>query len=124
MWIDIKNIEQRLCEMVGTVVDTIFLNNAPIAVAEQSDSFAVVEIGSEIQDFYAYKKTYLYIYLYVREKLSSVEDAATIHDLSNKVLELFPYSDELMSVISPTVTYGGRLDTLSRIIIGCELIIK
>lgn len=124
MWIDIKNIERKVCEMVGAYVGRVYLNNAPRAVSEKADCFAVVDFGDEIRDFNAYKTTGLYIYLYVREKASSVEDADKIHELSNKILDMFPYSDGEISILSPSVTYGGKLDTLSRVVIGCEMIIK
>lgn len=123
-WIDIKEIERRICGMVGGAVGRVYLNNAPRAVADAADSFAVVELGSRIEDYNAYKRTELYIHLYVRERRSSVEDADAIHEISNRVLGLLPYSDGKMSILSPEVTYGGRLDTLSVTVIGCDLIIK
>lgn len=124
MWIDLENIEKTIYELVDAVVTKTYLQNNPIAVPEKVSDFAVVQLGDRITDLNAYKKTELTIYLYVREKKSTIEDTRKLHDISNAVLGLFPYSDERISVYSAEATYGGRMNDLSRVIIGCEMIIK
>lgn len=124
MYLDIKHISTVLYERLASVVDTIFINNHPRAMAEQLQEFAIIRVARLIYDMHAYKTTTAYIDVYVRLQDSGIEDTNRISELTNKVVSLFPFSDEYFSIITPEITFGDIEGEFSRIMIKTDLIIK
>lgn len=93
-------------------------------MAEQLSEFAIIRVARLIYDKHAYKTTTAFIDVYVRLKDSGVENTPRVSELSNKVVSLFPFSDEYFSIIAPEMTYGDLEGEFSRIMIRMELIIK
>lgn len=93
-------------------------------MADKLSEFAIIRVARLIYDKHAYKTTTAFIDVFVRLKDSGVENTPRVCELSNKVVSLFPFSDEYFSIITPEMTFGDLEGEFSRIMIKTELIIK
>lgn len=124
MYLDIEHINRVLYERLSSVVTPIFISNHPRSMADQLSEFAIIRVARLIYDKHAYKTTTAFIDVFVRLKDSGVENTPRVCELSNKVVSLFPFSDEYFSIITPEMTFGDLEGEFSRIMIKTELIIK
>lgn len=124
MYIDIEYIDKTLYDKVSEIVGTTFVNVHPRANIERLNQFAMVRVSRIINDRGAYKSTTAFVDIYVRIKDSGVENITKINELTNKVMALFPYSDEVFSAITPELTFGDVEVEFTRVMIRMELIIK
>lgn len=124
LWVDIAGIEKSLYDEMKTLCPNVFVNNAPKSAPTAMGEFVVVNFGSAVYDRNAYKESYATIYLFVRNKRSSVENSARIAELSNKILTKLPIVTEKYSLTSPSVSYGTLNGEFTQTTIRCELLIK
>lgn len=124
MYINIEHIEKTLYDKVSEIVGTTYVNVHPRANIERLKQFAMVRVARIINDHGAYKRTTAYVDIYVRLKDSDLEDSTKIHELTNKVMAIFPYSDDVFSAITPELTFGDIESEFTRVMIRTELIIK
>lgn len=122
-WIDIVDIERSVRDTLKDVCDNVFINNAPVAVSEKMSSFIVADILGNVNDYHAYKNSYVYFTIYVRNRKSGVQDSVNIDALTNGVMELFPIKDDGYSIITPRLTYGRKVNDFVTATIRCEIII-
>lgn len=123
-WVDILQLEHDIYERASGIADALYVTQNPAAVPDKQSSYIVMAIGGTVSNEGAYKRSYGHFYLYVRNKVSGVQDSVKIDDLSNKLLALFPMVSDYYSGISPSVSYGARVGEFTRIIIRFELRIK
>jgi len=124
MYINIEHIEKTLYDKLSEIVDNVYVNKHPLSITERLKEFAMVRVARIIHNYGAYKQTTGYVDLYVRLRDSGVENSTEIHELTNKVMTLFPYSDDCFSIISPSLTFGDIEGEFTRIMIRLDLIIK
>ena len=123
-WVDILQIEQYLYNAVSSIADAVYVTSSPAAVPEHQGSYIVLAMGGTVNNEGAYKRSYGHYYLYVRNKVSGVQDSTNIDTKTNQILALFPMATAYFSAISPSVSYGARVGEFTRIIIRFELRIK
>lgn len=123
-WVDILQIERDLVNRVSGIADAVYVTGNPAAVPEKQGSYIVLAMGGTVTNEGAYKRSWGHIYLYVRNKVSGVQDSVLIDSLMNRVLGVFPIATEYYSAISPTMSYGTRVGEFTRMIVRFELRIK
>ena len=123
-WVDIVSIEQTLYGLMDGIADAVYVTNNPAAVPDKQMSYIVLAMGGTVTNEGAYKRSYGHFYLYVRNKVSGVQDSVEINRLSNEILGRFPIANDYFSAISESMSYGARVGEFTRIIIRFELRIK
>ena len=123
-WVDIVQIEQSLYTLASGIADAIYVTSNPSAVPEKQNSYIVLAMAGTVTNEGAYKRSYGHFYLYVRNKVSGVQDSTTIDSLANQLLALFPIATAYYRAISPSMSYGARVGEFTRIIIRFEIRIK
>lgn len=122
--IPISDIERTLYEKLKKVSDNVYINNAPLATAERKQDYIVLDFGNNIYNEGAYLRTTAIVYVFVRTKLSGVEDSGRLNAIINSLITEFPYTDDHVTVIDPTVSVGVRVNDFTRNAISYRVIIK
>ena len=120
----ISVIEREIRDCLEGKADCVYVNNAPQAVAEPQRSYIVANVGGSIHYHGAYKQSHCYIYVYVKNKESGVQDSLELDRVTNAVLGCFPLESEHIVLLAPSVNYGARAGNYTRAIIRLRMIIK
>lgn len=123
-WINLVELEQTWYNKLSSLFEKVYVNNAPSTFVEQIKNYAIISIGNSISNTGAYKESYGYIYMYVRNKKSNVQDSKSLEKTLNSVLALFPLTTDLFSAISPSIGYGTKEGEFTMAMVRFRIIIN
>lgn len=126
---NILDAMKSICRLVETIIKNVSTGDR-LSSTSQQDEFAVVSLPGNLHTIvhgggFGNIKTYCDIEIYVRLRKSGHENLTRMDELLKSTLALFPYSDEYISVMNPSVKLKG-LDGLgfSATLVRAELVIK
>lgn len=107
-----KDVLRSLYNAAKTISDNVFVGNRPTAVTEQMKDFIVVSIPGQMYSMtygygYGNAPTYCTIESYVRLKKSGVEDVDKMEQFIEKIISIFPISDDIIIASRPSVMLRG-----------------
>lgn len=127
---NIKDVLQSLYGLGKEISNNVFTGDRPQAVPEQMKEFVVVSIPNRLESTtfgggYGVIPSICNIEIFVKLKKSGVENIDKMDTMIRSALEMFPYSDENIQVVRPTVLLRGN-DGLgfSAVLIRAELVLK
>lgn len=123
-WLDIKEIEKTVYTKMQAVSEHVFVNNAPVAVPERMSDYIIIDVLGEVSDKGPYKESYCYLFVYVRNRKSGVQNTVSLDAKVNAVLSMIPMVDERFSMITPRLSYGRRVGEFTQASIRCKLVIN
>ena len=119
---NIATVEREIHNWLGGIADAVYVNNAPQAVPEPQSSYIVASVGSSLQINTPYKSGNCYIYIFVKNKESGVQNSLEIDRITNAVLGKLPLVTEHVQLIAPRVNYGTRSGAYTRTIIRLRMV--
>lgn len=122
--IKLVDIERAIYNKLKGVSDNVYINNAPLATAEQKEDYIVIDFGNTIYNDGAYLSTTVIVYVFVRAKKSGVENSKRIDEIVNTLITEFPYTDNDVTILDPTLSIGVRVNDFTRSAISYRVIIK
>lgn len=118
----ISTIEREIHDWLQDIADAVYINNAPQAVPTPQSSYIVVSVGSSLQLNTPYKSGSCYIYVFVKNKESGVQDSLEIDRITNAVLGKLPLVTPHVQLIAPRMNYGTRSGAYTCTIIRLRMV--
>ena len=98
---------ERVYNRLSPIGVKIYTTSRPTAIKDGMSEFIIISIPTTIADQTAFQESFLRIEIFVREKGGGVDPINRLDELQSSVMNLFPYSDELIHSYNMKLIPGG-----------------
>lgn len=122
-FVDIDDILHEIATAMDGIADEVFVQKVPKAIPERLDSYLLIVMRNEVNNQFAYKRTYAQIYAVAKDKANGVMNVPLINEMTETIFSKFPYHGEGFTLTSPTITPYRSIEGFSYAIINSQLTI-